>query len=119
MKIRKLKRKKSGSVTSVPSEPGWNRFPSRSQNPCAVSTQVRPWPKNTSTSQIRVTTTTTNRTSFQIVRQKETRRRATMSASRRASLSTPKRLGVSMKRRKSRSTSPRKAATSITVRSRA
>ena len=26
MKIRKLKRKKSGSVTSVPSEPGWNRF---------------------------------------------------------------------------------------------
>ena len=45
MKIRKLKRKKSGSVMSVPSELGWNRFPSRSQKPCAVSTQVRPVPE--------------------------------------------------------------------------
>ena len=115
MKIRKLKRKKNGSEMNVPKVCGFQIMLRPSQILPAVSVQLSPCPKKSSTIQSSVTITSSARTVFQIMRQKAVRRRETMSLSRSSMLSSPKRLGDSMKRRKPRSMRPRNAATSMIV----
>ncbi len=113
--IPKLTRKKIGRIRSWLRSPPLPILENAFANPWAVSPQLRPWPKKSSTIQLTVMSTIRRQVHRQMSRQNESRRRMTMSSARSSSRSSPNRLGEAMKRRNSTSTSPRNAATSISV----